>query len=76
MTNDDQANIDRGYLLGERRAILLRLSQVEDLLTIPRSVIPKKLRRPWKEFLEEHRGVMLNDYPDDENGEDLEVDKS
>ena len=74
MTNEEPIYIDRAYLLGERQALLLRLKNLEDWLKIPRSVVPKSLRKPWKMFLEAYKEVRLNDYPEDDLN-DLEVDK-
>jgi len=73
MMNDKPAAIDREYLFDERRSLLQRLGQIEDLLKIPRSIVPKKLRNAWKEFLEAYKGIELDDYPEDLD--DLEVDK-
>jgi len=74
MTNEEPIYIDRKGLHEERRGLLHRLAVIENLLKIPKSIIPKTLRKPWKEFLEEYNGVMLNDYPDND-WDDLEVDK-
>lgn len=35
----------RGYYMNERRALLMRLGAIEDLLGIPRSVAPRGERR-------------------------------
>jgi len=75
MTNQEPIYIDPVVLHEERRGLLHRLATIEDLLKIPRSIVPKKLRKPWKIFLEAYKEVSLDDYPDDEL-DDLEVDKN
>lgn len=64
MTNQKS---NREKLLTDRRSLLQRLYVVEDKLNIPRSVVPKKLREPWKMFLEAYRAVKLDDYPPEES---------
>lgn len=71
--SDKKEDIDREYLFVERRALLQRLGQLEDLLNIPRSVVTKKMRRPFKQFLEEYKGVELDDCPEDDLGGELDV---
>lgn len=34
----------RRYLMGEREALLIRLGRIEDLLGMPRSVVPRRKR--------------------------------
>ena len=65
--------IDEEYLLRERRAILRRLGEIEDKLKIPRSFVPKRLRKPWKKFQEEHGGIVLDGYPEDGHEPDIDV---
>lgn len=64
--SDKPASIDRKYLFEERRNAMQRVAQIEDLLGIPRSVIPKKWRSSFKKFQEEHRGTTLDDYPEND----------
>ena len=64
--SDEPAGIDRDYLFQERRNSMQRTAQIEDLLGIPRSAVPKKWRKPWRKFQEEHRGTVLDDYPEDD----------
>lgn len=70
--SDKQVDIDRDYLFQERRNSMQRTAQIEDLLEIPRSVVPKKLRKLWRKFLRDH-GYQIDGAISPGNENDLDI---